>query len=108
VDGRRREIGILRSIGAAGLDVALLFLTEAALVGLGGGVLGAVTGVFLGRAADALFLGAVPALPLIPETLFLFNPELVAAVIFLAVVGAVGGAAFPVWRALRDRPVEML
>ncbi|MEN8165581.1 MAG: FtsX-like permease family protein, partial [Acidobacteriota bacterium] len=37
VDGRRREIGILRSIGAAGLDVALLFLTEAALVGLGGG-----------------------------------------------------------------------
>ena len=108
VEGRRREIGILRSIGASGFDVALLFLAEAALVGLGGGGFGVLAGVFLGRAADSLFLEVVPTLPQIPETLFMFNTELVAGVVFLAVVGAVGGAAFPVWRALRNRPAEML
>ena len=48
------------------------------------------------------------ALPLIPETLFLFDGALVVGVILLAVGGAVGGAAFPVWSALRKRPVDML
>lgn len=108
VEGRRREIGILRSIGASGLDVSLLFLSEAALVGLGGGVVGAVAGVFLGRGADTLFLGAVPSLPLIPETLFLFDPELLIGVVVLAVGGAIGGAVLPVWKALRTPPLEML
>lgn len=108
VEGRRREIGILRSIGASGVDVSLLFLTEAALVGLGGGGVGALAGVFLGRGADALLLGTLPRLPLIPETLFLFRCDLLAGVVLLAVGAAVGGAAFPVWRALRSRPVDIL
>ena len=108
VEGRRREIGILRSIGASGWDVSLLFLSEAALVGLGGGVVGALGGLFLGRTADVLLLDALPPLPLIPETLFLFRPGLLAAVVLLAIVAAVGGAAVPVWRALGNRPTDML
>ncbi len=108
VDGRRREIGILRSIGASGLDVSLLFLSEAALVGLGGGVVGVACGVFLGRITDVLFLSSLPSLPLVPETLFVFLPGLLAAVVLLTIGAAVGGAALPVWMALRTRPGEML
>jgi len=108
IEGRRREIGILRSIGASGLHVSLLFLSEAALVGLGGGVLGVACGVILGRFTDSLFLGSLPALAWIPKTLFLFGPGLSVAVILLTVSAAVGGAALPVWLALRNRPVDML
>jgi len=108
IEGRRREIGILRAIGASGVDVFLLFLSEAALVGFGGGVVGVACGVFLGSVADSLFLESLPAFALIPDTLFLFGPGLMAAVVLLAVCAAVGGAALPVWMALRNRPAEML
>lgn len=108
VEGRRREIGVLRAIGASGLDVSLLFLSEAALVGLGGGVVGGACGVILGGVADSLFLGSLSFLPLIPESLFLFRPGLLGAVVLLAVGAAIGGAALPVWMAVRARPIEML
>lgn len=108
VEGRRREIGILRSIGASGFDVSLLFFSEAALVGGCGGMIGVVGGIGLGNFADSKFLSALPRLPLLPETLFCFGPDLAIAVVFLAIVGALGGAALPVWRAIRTQPVEML
>jgi len=108
IEGRRREIGILRSIGASGLDVSLLFVSEAALVGFGGGVAGVACGILLGRVADSLFLESLPAFALIPETLFLFGPGLMTAVVLLTVGAAVGGASLPVWMALRNRPIEML
>jgi ABC-type lipoprotein export system ATPase subunit/ABC-type lipoprotein release transport system permease subunit len=41
---RRREIGILRALGATRTQVAGLFLTEAACIGLGGAVIGVALG----------------------------------------------------------------
>lgn len=38
---RTREIGIMKVIGASLLDIKLLFLTEAAFIGLAGGIVGA-------------------------------------------------------------------
>jgi putative ABC transport system permease protein len=59
---RRREIGILKALGMRDRTVLAIFLCEAALIGLVGGVIGAVLGF---AAADliALFLGKV-ALPI--------------------------------------------
>lgn len=39
---RTREIGIMKVIGASLRDIKLLFLTEAAFIGLAGGLVGAV------------------------------------------------------------------
>ncbi len=48
---RRREIGILRSLGASPAAVAGVFLTEAVLMGAIGGVLGIGFGIFLAHGA---------------------------------------------------------
>jgi putative ABC transport system permease protein len=47
---RRREIGVLKALGAADSDVQQLFFVEAGVMGLFGGVFGVLFGWLLGRA----------------------------------------------------------
>ena len=47
---RRREIGVLKALGAADSDVQQLFFVEAGVMGLLGGILGVIFGWLLGRA----------------------------------------------------------
>jgi len=51
---RRREIGILRALGMSRQGISALFLGEAALMGLLGGLIGSEAGVLLARALVAL------------------------------------------------------
>lgn len=46
---RRREIGVLKALGAADADVKQIFFAEAGVMGLLGGVFGVVLGWFIGR-----------------------------------------------------------
>jgi putative ABC transport system permease protein len=45
---RTREIGLLRAVGAARSHILRLFMGEAALIGLSGGLLGALAGLWMG------------------------------------------------------------
>lgn len=47
---RRREIGVLKALGAADSDVQQLFFVEAGVMGFFGGILGVLFGWLLGRA----------------------------------------------------------
>jgi putative ABC transport system permease protein len=51
---RRREIGIFRAIGMSERSVSALFIGEAALMGLFGGLLGALAGVWLATTLTGL------------------------------------------------------
>src|SRR5204863_271480 len=55
---RRTEIGLLRAMGAGGGLVVGLFLSEAALLGLAGGLIGAAGGAWLARIISAGVFGA--------------------------------------------------
>lgn len=55
VSARRREIAILRALGATRTRVLGLICAEAGLIGLGGGVLGIVAGHLIAGAGSALF-----------------------------------------------------
>src|SRR6202000_1083719 len=46
---RRREIGVLKALGAADRDVRQLFFAEAGVMGLAGGVFGVLLGWGIGR-----------------------------------------------------------
>lgn len=59
---RRKEIGILRSLGLTQRSVAALFLTEAFILGFIGSALGLLLGIVLAKAAMHLVSGTVSAL----------------------------------------------
>jgi putative ABC transport system permease protein len=50
---RRREIGILKALGASDLDVKKLFFWEAGAMGMVGGVLGVIMGWMMGKVINA-------------------------------------------------------
>ena len=105
---RRREIGILKALGAADRDVKQLFFVEAGVMGLFGGVLGVGFGWFIGR---ALTWGT---------NIYLHRQNLPSAHVFSvpwwlvlgAIVFAVGvslaAGLYPATRAARLNPVEAL
>ncbi len=62
VVSRRRDAGILRSLGASRAEVARAFLTEIALFGILGGLLGSVFGYLLSRALTDIIGGTISSL----------------------------------------------
>ncbi len=104
---RTREIGTMMSLGVRRRQIVGLFLLEAALLGLAGGVLGAAagTGVVLhfARSGVAFRVGDA-SLHLHPWV----GTSYVALTLALATGGAVTAALWPSLRASRLRPVEAL
>jgi putative ABC transport system permease protein len=106
---RRRVIGIMKAIGGTDGDVRRIFLVEASLIGLLGGLLGLLAGWALTRAASVMissyfarngFLDA-------PE-LFAYPWWLLAGAIAFAVLFSLVSGVLPANRAARIDPVEAL
>jgi putative ABC transport system permease protein len=105
---RRREIGVLKALGAADGDVKQLFFVEAGVMGLAGGVLGVFFGWLIGA---ALTFGT---------NVYLKRQDLpgvhIAAVPWWLVAGAIGfsvlvslaAGLYPASRAAKLNPVEAL
>ncbi len=51
---RKREIGVLRAVGARRRDISTLFLSEAASIGLAGGIVGVAVGAGVGFLVNAI------------------------------------------------------
>jgi len=97
---RRREIGLLRALGAARRQILLLFLLEAVTLAVLGGLAGFAVG-----AGSAWIIGrAVPALPTHTAWDFVLVAEVVAGLIGLAagVLPALNAARLDPVAALRD------
>jgi ABC-type antimicrobial peptide transport system permease subunit len=108
---RTREIGILKALGSSNGDVLRMFMVEAGLIGLLGGVVGVVAGWLLGLALNALipeyFKGQGVPLPA-GSTFFLVSWQLVAgAMVFATLVGIAAGL-YPAFRAARLDPLAAL
>jgi putative ABC transport system permease protein len=95
---RRLEAGLMVAIGAARRRVVLFFLSEAALLGSLGGLLGGGLGLAAGRQLGASALGvAVP-----------WAPVLLPFAVLLGLAVAVAASALPVSRALGRYPAALL
>jgi ABC-type antimicrobial peptide transport system permease subunit len=106
---RTKEIGILKAVGAAPAQIRLLFVVEASMIGLLGGVIGTVVGWLLGRGLNWLILRILEwqEMPM-QGTFFVVAWWLVvAALAFATLVGLLAGL-YPAARAARLPPLDAL
>ncbi len=105
---RRREIGVLKALGAADRDVKQLFFAEAGVMGLMGGIFGVGMGWLIGRAVTIGTNVYLRRQDLPPAHVFSVPLWLIfGGIVFSVVVSLVAGL-YPASRAARLNPVEAL
>ena len=108
VTERRYEIGIMRAVGATRGDIRSLFLTEALMLGLFGGVVGNVVSYAATRAANWLAQSYLSGIPFRPDEFFAYDWRVVLGGIAFACVFCLLGAFLPARRAARLDPAVVL
>ena len=113
---RTREVGILKALGMKSRTVLLIFLSEAAIIGLIGAVIGIASGLGLanlftkigfsaiggGQGGNQMNpMGGITIKPVLTPTVFVgaFSFGLIISITF---------ALYPAWRASKLKPVEAL
>lgn len=105
---RRREIGVLRSVGATRGDIMALIVTEASIIGVAGGVAGAALGWSVATGVDLAATRLVAELPFKPESFFQFDAGLLALGAGVAVLASALGAIAPARAAANLDPARAL
>lgn len=105
---RRREIGILKALGASDRDVKQLFFAEAGVMGLLGGVLGVGLGWAIGRAINFGINVYLKRQELPPQTIWAVPWWLVVSAITFALLVSLVAGLYPASRAAKLDPVQAL
>lgn len=93
---RKRDVGMMKAIGGSARSILNLFLTEAALLGLAGGLVGAAAGIALSVILGKAVFGVAAAPRLI------VYPISVALTVVVAILGA-----YPLRRLANVRPATV-
>ena len=108
---RTKEIAIMKVIGATFADIRLLFLTEAGLIGLIGGILGIGISFGLSKVINIIAAGYMSSMVGDGSTavnLSMITPGLVLlAMGFSIMVGVVAGI-YPANKAVKLSPIEAM
>jgi len=95
---RTREIGILKAMGASKLYIVNVVLRETILLAVGGVVLG----IIVSMVARAGFSHWLPLLQVVVD------PGWIVRATVIAIVGALGGALYPAFKAAQKDPIDAL
>lgn len=105
---RRREIGIMKAIGASDIDVKRLFFAEAGVMGVAGGAFGVALGWAIGRVINIGTNIYLKRQSFPPEEIWATPWWLVGGAIAFAIVVSLLSGLYPAARAARLDPVEAL
>ncbi|MCA9564395.1 MAG: ABC transporter permease [Myxococcales bacterium] len=116
---RRKEIGVLRAVGAQRRHIMGLILSEAAIIGIAGATFGFGLSFLGAELADRLLecrvpdwawvqQWCIPDFPFKPNSFFAFKPWILWAGAGVALIFSLLGAALPAYRASRVDPAEAL
>jgi ABC-type lipoprotein release transport system permease subunit len=108
VSERRREIGIMRAVGATESDVQLIVLGEAAVIGVVGGVLGIGLALGIGTIWNAYAATAIPRFPFKPASWFEFKTWIWASALGFSTLFCILGGYLPARRAAKMEPAQAL
>jgi len=105
---RRREIGIMKALGASDIDVKKLFFAEAGAMGILGGVVGVALGWTIGRVINIGTNIYLKQQNFPPEQIWFVPWWLVTGAIVFAFVVSLLSGLYPAARAARLDPVQAL
>ena len=105
---RRREIGIMKAIGASDADVRGLFFAEAGAMGIFGGIFGVALGWTIGRVINLGTNIYLKRQNFPPEQIWYVPWWLVGGAIAFAVIVSLVSGLYPAARAARLDPVQAL
>jgi lipoprotein-releasing system permease protein len=106
---KRREIGVLRALGASGRSITLVFMAEGVLIGLVGTVVGTVLGVTIGLVQDRYHVVKIPGdvYQLSELPMKMHPPELVLIAVAALALSFLA-TLYPSRQAARLHPVDVL
>ena len=108
VSERRREIGIMRAVGASELDVMFVMLGEAAMIGIIGGLIGIGFAVGSGSIWNYIAAHKIPAFPFKPDSWFDFKVWIWGGGLVFSTISCVLGGFLPARRAAKMEPAQAL
>jgi putative ABC transport system permease protein len=105
---RRREIGIMKALGASDTDVKMIFFLEAGTMGVLGGALGVAIGWTIGRVINFGTNIYLRRIDIKPENFWYVPLWLVAGALVFSVVVSLCAGLYPASRAAKLDPVKAL
>lgn len=114
---KRRDIGILRTLGASSFSILKVFIIEGLLIGVSGTLFGVVAGLLLAYNLNpvAEFIAGIFGIDLFNSTIYYFDripvavlPRDVAYITASAIVLSFLSTLYPAWSATRLNPVDAL
>jgi putative ABC transport system permease protein len=106
VNERTREFGMMKAIGASGLDIGKMVLAETIIITFAGGVIGTLAAIIGASLIESFVKGMLPYSP--KGSLVTFSPELIAfAIVFSVILGLVCGL-YPAFKSSRLMPMEAI
>ncbi|HKW59088.1 MAG TPA: FtsX-like permease family protein, partial [Candidatus Dormibacteraeota bacterium] len=105
---RTKEIGVLKALGARSRDVLLVFLAEALVIGVAGGLVGALVAVGLGRLGNAAVDRLTQSVTSTGFDVFRIDVRVVVVAMLLAALLAMVSGLLPALRGARQDPARAL
>jgi len=101
---RTNEIGVMKAIGSENKDILLIFIIEAGLLGIVGGILGIILAIGIGKGIEYVAINIIGTNLLKVVTPI---PLIIGTLMFSFLTGVLSGL-LPAWKATKIKPVEAL
>lgn len=104
---KTKEIGVMKSVGGKNRDIMMIFLFNSGMIGLAGGILGAIIGYFLSKGVPLLLGGVMLPGRMGGASTFVSFSLVFYVLVFSLSIGILAGI-IPAYRASRMNPVDSL
>lgn len=103
VNQKRKDIGILRSMGFDSHEIRNLFMYQGIFFGFGGGALGLLTGHLISMAMSVMKIGGM-----IDHMIISYNPKIYITAFLVACVCAIVSSYLPAREASKLKPIDIV
>ncbi|MFA6305394.1 MAG: ABC transporter permease [Candidatus Gracilibacteria bacterium] len=105
---RKKELGLLRALGATRKQIKLLIMSEAGFIGFIGSIFGIGMGILAATIFDKYAIAELKNTIALPETLFLITPNIIIATLAFGVCLSIFTAYIPARFASKVDPITAL